>query len=212
MILCQPRSFELASLDCVIRPPLSHTMIAVLGWGSLIWDPRELVLENPWVGNGPMIRVDYLRRSSRNRVTLVLHQSAAEVPSLSTSYAGSNWTRVRDMLVLREGVTAQPEAIHHWTTGEGEGVNIAGLPKWAESNGVDHVLWTALPPRWDRIDGRVPTLEQVVGFLEGLRPDRHHAAEEYVRRTPAQVMTTIREAIQVRLGWTTVPPDKDAAK
>jgi hypothetical protein len=80
------------------------------------------------------------------------------------------------------------------------------LPGWAAGKGCDHVLWTGLPPRWDQIDGRVPTLEQVVGFLEGLRPDRHHAAEEYIRRTPAQVMTPIRQAIQVRLGWTAPAP------
>jgi hypothetical protein len=180
------------------------TMIAVLGWGSLFWDPRELVLENPWTEDGPLIRVDYLRRSSRNRVTLVLHETGREVPSLWTSYAGDNWTRVRDMLVVREGVTGQPEVIQHWTTGGGERANIAGLPVWAGGKGADHVLWTGLPPRWDRIDGRLPTLEQVVGFLGGLRPDRHHAAEEYVRRTPAQIMTPIREAIQARLGWTPI--------
>lgn len=179
-------------------------MVAVLGWGSLIWDPRELVLENPWAGDGPMIRVDYLRRSSRNRVTLVLHETAREVPSLWTSYAGDNWTRVRDMLVVREGVTGQPDAIQHWATGGGERTNIAGLPAWAGGNGADHVLWTGLPPRWDRIDGRLPTLEQVVVCLGGLRPDRHHAAEEYVRRTPVQIMTPIREAIQDRLGWTPI--------
>lgn len=177
-------------------------MIVVLGWGSLIWDPRELVLENPWAQDGPQIRVDYLRRSSRNRVTLVLHESAAEVPALWTSFVGENWTRVRDMLVLREGVTSQPEAIQHWAAGEGERPNIAGLPAWADAKGAGHVLWTGLPPRWDRIDGRVPTSEQVTGFLEGLRPDRHQAAEEYVRRTPAQIATTIRGVIEARLGWT----------
>lgn len=177
-------------------------MIAVLGWGSLIWDPRELVLENPWTEDGPMIRVDYLRRSSRNRVTLVLHETGREVPSLWTSYVGDNWTRVRDMIVVREGVIGQPEAIQHWVTGDGERANITGLPVWAGAKGADHVLWTGLPPRWDKIEGRPPTLEQVVGFLKGLRPDRHHAAEEYVRRTSAQVMTPIREAIQTRLGWT----------
>lgn len=179
-------------------------MIAVLGWGSLIWDPRELAPEQSWREDGPKLRVDFLRRSSRDRVTLVLHESAAEVRGLWTGFAGDDWTRVRDRLIAREGVQNQPEAIRHWSVGMAEAMNIIGLPLWAASMGVNHVLWTGLPPRWNRTDGCVPTAAQVVDYLSGLRPVRHHAAEEYVRRTPVQVKTLIREEIEARLGWTPV--------
>jgi hypothetical protein len=176
-------------------------MIAVLGWGSLIWDPRELILEHPWVNDGPIVRVDFLRRSGRNRVTLVLDESARPLTSLWTKFSGNDWARVLEMLVVREGVENQRQMIQRWVAGGGEVANIADLSTWAADREIDHVFWTGLPPRWDKTDGRVPSVDQVVGFLESLPNERRGAAEEYVRRAPKQIVTPIREVIEQRLGW-----------
>lgn len=152
-----------------------------------------------------MIRVDFLRRSSRNRVTLVLHESAAPVPSLWNIIPAASWQVAKQHLVVREGVEQWPHMISHWTAGEPEPPNIQGLPQWAAAKEVHHVLWTSLPPRWNQQDGNVPTSLEVVGFFQRLSPENRLYAEEYVRKAPAQIVTLIRTAVETELGWVRLP-------
>ena len=157
-------------------------MIACLGWGSLTWDPRELGV-GEWHTGGPAVNVEFVRQSGGDRLTLVLHGDAAAVPSL--------WARmtvdrldaaVRD-LARREKTLVQH--IDQWSAGDPDPPNIAGLGAWATRQGVDGVIWTALGPKFDDEDGRVPTADQAVAY--------------YVRRAP--VDTVYRRRILHALGW-----------
>lgn len=49
-------------------------MIACIGWGSLIWDRRNLDVDGVWRVDGPMLPVEFARQSGDGRVTLVLEQ------------------------------------------------------------------------------------------------------------------------------------------
>lgn len=95
--------------------------------------------------------------------------------------------------------------ISHWTLGDPDVNNIVGLQQWAMEKKADHVLWTNLPPRWHQVDGQVPSENEVVGFWIGLPPGTRQHAEEYVRRTPAQIVTPFRTAIEQQLDWTPLP-------
>ena len=79
-------------------------MIVCLGWGSLIWDLDGLPVEKlegglpvprwvlspegedigDWKPDGPQVRVEFARQSGkeRDRLTLVLHDTAERQPSL----------------------------------------------------------------------------------------------------------------------------------
>ena len=37
--------------------------IAILGWGSLIWDPRDLQFDGQWRENGPLFPIEFSRPS-----------------------------------------------------------------------------------------------------------------------------------------------------
>ena len=57
-------------------------MIVCLAWGSLIWNPGELPVAGAWRRNGPDVRVEFVRKSRRDRLTLVLDKATDAVPSL----------------------------------------------------------------------------------------------------------------------------------
>lgn len=49
--------------------------IAIIGWGSLIWDPRELPREGVWQEDGPIIKIEFSRVSQDCRLTLVVDEN-----------------------------------------------------------------------------------------------------------------------------------------
>ena len=72
---------------------------------------------------------------------------------------------------------------------------------WVRARGADAAVWTALKPRFN--DELVtPNCEEVVGRLRSLKGQERTKAEEYIRKTPTQIRTTYREAIELELGWT----------
>ena len=58
--------------------------IAILGWGSLIWQPKELkfVANIGWKENGPVLPIEFARISKDGRLTLVITANGTEVPTL----------------------------------------------------------------------------------------------------------------------------------
>ena len=45
----------------------------------------------------------------------------------------------------------------------GKTANIIG--RWASTLGLDAVVWTNLPPKFNGEEGRIPAVEEVISFL-----------------------------------------------
>ena len=178
--------------------------IACLGWGSLIWDPRELPIRGGWFEDGPFINVEFARQSNDGRITLVLTEKGTVVRSLWALMDCDSVEIAREALRLREGVPkAKPELIGTLNRGEKPPVYLPTGSDWLANQGLDAAIWTALPPKFDNVD-QFPSRAQVVSYLEGLRgPSRDHA-ERYIRKTPIQVDTNYRREIAAKLGWTAI--------
>jgi hypothetical protein len=109
-----------------------------------------------------------------------------------------------EALRKREGIPKSNVTSHigRWEQGNTPPALIVGLPRWAESRGIDAVLWTALPPKFRDVDERVPTINEVLSYLSDLTGRVRDDAERYIRLAPRQIDTPYRRKIEAALGWT----------
>ena len=184
-------------------------MIACLGWGSLIWNPGKLPVGGGWCQDGPDVKVEFVRKSNGDRLTLVLFNNATStMPSLWARLDVGYLDEAVECLARREGGN-EPlplERIGRWPGTVPE--TIIDLDSWAKPRGVEHVIWTDLPPRFtdpkttqDR-NGCWPTEVEAVEYLKSLiADDSADDAEKYVRCAPGQIDTSYRRRFARDLGW-----------
>lgn len=177
-------------------------MIACLGWGSLVWDARNLPVHRKWFSDGPLVKVEFLRQSKDKRITLVLHDSAEPVRSLWALMTVKAIDDAKKALAAREGISDKniKKHIGCWSRNDPEPACILEIEAWAVARGVEHIIWTALPPKYDGKCKR-PSADEVLNHLSGLTGPERDNAERYIRRAPAQIDTPHRRLIEARLGW-----------
>jgi hypothetical protein len=115
----------------------------------------------------------------------------------------------KSQLAEREGIKDEniPRYVGWWSPNSNSGGRfIAGIREWATQRALDAVVWTALPPKFEQTEGRVPKAEEVIGFLRRLPHEKRRHAEEYVRRAPLQIDTEYRRVIESELGWRGLGP------
>jgi len=179
--------------------------IACLGWGSLVWDPRDLPIRRPWFVDGPMLPIEFTRRSSNGRITLVITPNVALVRSLWALFSLDDVDNARTRLGEREGVPKDlvMQRIAVWRGGEERDPTCARIAQWARAKNLDTVLWTRLEPEMESVNGP-PTLNDVIKYLKGLQcqHEKYLNAEHYIRMAPRQIDTEYRRAIEREFGWT----------
>jgi hypothetical protein len=180
--------------------------IACLGWGSLIWDPRDLPTRGIWFPDGPLLPIEFARESDDGRMTLVLvPETAPLVRSLWTLLSVGDLGLAREALRRRECVLSKNAEVQigQWERGQaGERVGAARrIERWGVSLDLDAVIWTNLSPKFHEQDS-VPSSEEVVGHLNALAHEKRKNAERYIRMAPRQIDTNYRRAIERELGWT----------
>ena len=185
------------------------TNIACLGWGSLVWCSRDLPIQGRyWFDDGPLVPVEFARKSENGRITLVIVPSAWPVRSLWALMDGECLKDAREHLRKREGEKTHIEHIKTWSRSELPPRCMPDLDDWALSRSLDAVVWTGLPPKFKgKKDGEPPTEEEVIIYLQQLEDDQDKLceAERYIRRAPRQVDTAYRRRIEKEFGWTPDP-------
>jgi hypothetical protein len=183
----------------------SQNGIAILGWGSLLWDkcyPEFEQHHGPWELDGPLLNLEFSRVSSSrdNALTLVIdphHGSACRV-----AYAMSERRNSQDAiadLCSREKTTSDnigcyfaDESAHRAKDARSLGT----ISQWAQTRLLDVVIWTDLGPSFED----VPNADFVcaaIRHIQQLPPTGKAKAAEYVWRSPTFVDTPLRRALQV---------------
>jgi hypothetical protein len=122
--------------------------IAVLGWGSLIWEPCELQISGGWHADGPLLPIEFARISAEGRLTLVLFPGVDSVQTLWAILAHENLNQAREN--LREREKTIQKNIGYVSLSDNES-NCQAVPEvcdiirqWAEEKGFDATIWTEL--------------------------------------------------------------------
>ena len=122
-------------------------MIACLGWGSLVWDPRDLPVASDWHTDGPSLAIEFARQSNDGRISLVLTDAAQHVQVLWCALKSDTADQAFAALVAREGITARDPSrvIGLWKNGDKPRDRVgATVSEWATVKSIDAVTWTAL--------------------------------------------------------------------
>ena len=176
-----------------------------LGWGSLIWDKeKEFPVESGWAHDGPCLPVEFARQSSDERITLVIAHGSRLVRVFSARLKVDSLSDARSALACREGIRKEfsNRSIGYWSPSEVSSHKESKvIGHWACEKGVDGVVWTALKPRF-KGETRMPSVDEVIKHLNGLSGSERRIAKEYICKTPPEVRTDYRLAIERELGWT----------
>ncbi len=127
--------------------------IAILGWGSLVWEERpdfdrHLV---SWNSGGPVLPIEFSRKSKSrgNALTLVIDRERGS--PVETLYAMSKRKDPRDAvcdLRSREGTTLENIGFVNLDDGSERGrdeQSIQDIRAWAMEKKTQFVTWTDLP-------------------------------------------------------------------
>lgn len=176
--------------------------IVCIAWGSLLWKPQGLKLASGWHPGGPPLPLEFVRQSDDSpELALVLCESARLAPTYWAYLATDDLDAARAMLGAREKIA--PGRLE-WigsippTDGAQEDPRVKA---WLRARRIDAAVWTAVPPKFDGENGRVPTAGEVLAWLDSRSGEQRAAAEDYIRRTPAHIDTLYRRAVEARLGW-----------
>ena len=182
--------------------------IAILGWGSLIWLPKDLKFDtnSGWKENGPVLPIEFARISKDGRLTLVITANGTDVKTL---YSVSSFNSL-DLAVLnlkkREGTNEKYIGSYNKSKDEFSPIEFPykdNIKNWIQTSDFDAVIWTNLPEKLN-LENMTKTEKDPDGrinYLQNIKGSESALAEEYIRNTPKQIATKYRTQIIKTLGW-----------
>lgn len=175
--------------------------IAILGWGSLVWNPRGLPLGSEWKTGGPVLSIEFSRISDDGRLTLVIDElNGTAVPTRFAVSKKTNLELAINDLSDREGITNRDrigvfDVQEDFTSERAQSKHpkaCQDIRAWAEAEEFDAVIWTALGPRFfDRIRVRFSP-PAAVRYVGELPMESRAKAFEYIRQAPQEIDTPVR--------------------
>jgi hypothetical protein len=178
--------------------------IAILGWGSLLWDERPEFDEHhgPWEPTGPELQLEFSRVSQTRCGALTLVVDPSNGTKCRVAFARSKRRDPEDTICdlrSREGTTRFNIGFYF---ADGSRIQskdaptLAAVTTWAAANATDVVVWTDLPSNFQKLCGQPFSVDAAVAHLHSLEGKAKSGAAEYVWRAPSFVKTVLRTALE----------------
>lgn len=184
--------------------------IAVIGWGSLIWDLDDLApkVEGPWLMRaGPELPFEFSRISPKRRMGLVVcidPEDGAPCPTHAIRSIRADIHAAAEDLRARERAK-RPEQIGACCLASG--FRRARLPDvaeavvdWCAAVGAAGAVWTDLDANFQAETGLAFSVDAGRAYLTGLTGESLDEAVRYIQNAPETTMTPLRRALGAD-GW-----------
>ena len=190
--------------------------IAVLAWGSLQWDPRNLEISAAFEPTGPELPIEFSRISGKGeaprRLTLVIDETNGA--PCKTYVALSSYGELgaaKENLRVREGMQhVNGVGFVDRLTGEASframerhPTSVSVVRSWLATTEFDAAIWTALASNFEESQNQPFSIDTALSFLASLSEDNLAVALKYIRYAPQQTQTSLREAVAKR--WQGLP-------
>jgi hypothetical protein len=177
--------------------------IAILGWGSLIWDRNAAFDDhiNDWQLDGPKLPLEFSRISQTRSNALTLVIDTHNGTNCPVAYAMSKRKSPDDAICdlrSREGTILKRIGYHFRDgTRNGEPDVPESIKTWGCAKGFDVVIWTGLSTNFHCDKKPDFSIDAALTHLKGLSPEGKVKAAEYIWRAPDFIKTKLRDAVQL---------------
>ena|SRR3989344_3092932 len=183
----------------------TKTHIAILGWGSLLWEEREEfdAQHGAWLEAGPALKIEYSRISKTRDGALTLVIDPLNGVSILVHYCLSKRSTLAETvkdLQTREGTIPKHVGYLDLMVPEenfGDEEMTRSIRLWADEHNLAGVVWTNLPSNFQEQVGEPFSVESAVTYLEHLRGDARTKALDYIAKTLPFVQTPLRVALKL---------------
>ena len=183
--------------------------IAVIAWGSLIWEPAPLRTAAAFAADGPLLPIEFCRISTtgarKDLLTLVIDPDDG---TLCRTYAAPSALDALDAAIAnlsdRERTPGKNIGFIELASGrrsdaaaERHPETLETIAAWAQSKGYEAAIWTALASNFKEY-GEPFSVTAALGYLEKLEARdaaRFANALSYIRNAPPEVETSVRDAV-----------------
>lgn len=153
--------------------------IAILAWGSLLWNDKQLKLESNWQKSSIKLPLNFSRISDKGkgRLTLVVDQYGTN----NNIYFGI--TKIQDLNVAINALKTREKTVkkfigyinlknNTYRTTNLNNHQLQTIQNWAINNKLDAVIWTDIPPNFQEIMGEPFSVKSAMGYINSQKKDR----------------------------------------
>ena len=184
--------------------------VAIIGWGSLIWDLDILAdkVKGAWrLGEGPELPVEFARISPKRKGALALCLDPVHGQPCRTSIIASTRADCTEAILdLAARERADPGHIGALCTRTGIRKSASAeimqtIESWSQRFGWSCAVWTDLPPNFADTRGEAFSVPRAIAYLKTLEGDRLTGACRYIHLAPEVTDTPLRRALALDPWW-----------
>lgn len=183
--------------------------IAILGWGSLLWDLDDLApkVVLPWaIGAGPRLKMEFSRVSPKRLMGLVVALDPVDGVACPTHAIRSRRARLDEAIADLAARERAPEDRIGWAGADGRASSrlpdvARHVADWCAASGWDAAIWTDLEPNFHAITGKPFSVAAGITHLRDLAPENLAEARRYIRAAPRGTRTPLRRALTRDPWW-----------
>ena len=187
---------------------MALSRIAIIGWGSLIWDLEILAphVTGDWLMEaGPKLPMEFSRVSPKRKLGLAVCLDPAVGVACKTHIirsARGDIAGALEDLRARERAPMGRIGAFHQDFQHGRMPEVVELVAgWCADNGWDGAVWTDLEPNFKAHTAQDFSVERGVEYLKTLQGESLVEAYNYIENAPKQTATPLRAALKYDPWW-----------